>query len=156
MHLVDRFSAWCPRLTAAMILFGSLVQIKGFGFALVLVSDDGAVEHVEGGEQRGGTAGAAHAPEPKVRPRILRAKSAPTDPPGHAGGGPCVRAPKPRRRPPRARHRAVNSTPTRHPCPAADGAAAHSQRNQFSSGSRSNIGNASSPAMKSELGSSSQ
>src|SRR5262249_5053978 len=26
---------WCPRLTAAMILLGSLVQVKGFGFALV-------------------------------------------------------------------------------------------------------------------------
>jgi hypothetical protein len=23
---------WCPRLTAAMILLGSLVQVKGFGF----------------------------------------------------------------------------------------------------------------------------
>ena len=41
-------------------------------------------------------------------------------------GRPCVRAPKPRQRPPRARHRAVNSTPTRHPCPATVGAAAKS------------------------------
>ena len=43
---------------------------------------------------------------------------------GHKEGGPF--APKPRQRPPRARHRAVNSTPTRHPCPATDGAAANS------------------------------
>src|SRR5262245_61698405 len=28
-------NTWCPRLTAAMILSGSLVQIKGFGLALV-------------------------------------------------------------------------------------------------------------------------
>ena len=35
---------------------------------------------------------------------------------------PYVRAPKPRQRPPRARHRAVNSMPTRHSCPATDGA----------------------------------
>ena len=28
-------NAWYPRLTAAMILLGSLVQVKGFGFALV-------------------------------------------------------------------------------------------------------------------------
>ena len=35
-------------------------------------------------------------------------------------------APKPRQRPPRARHRAVNSTLTRRPCPATDGAAAKS------------------------------
>src|ERR1700732_3728620 len=28
-------NTWCPRLTAAMILLGSLVQVKGFGFALV-------------------------------------------------------------------------------------------------------------------------
>jgi hypothetical protein len=35
-------------------------------------------------------------------------------------------APQARQRPPRARHRAVNSTPTRHPCSATDGAAANS------------------------------
>ena len=40
--------------------------------------------------------------------------------------GPPMCPPKPRQRPPRARHRAVNSTPTRHPCPATDGAAANS------------------------------
>ena len=33
--LVDQSNTWCPRLTAAMILLGSLVQVKGFGFALV-------------------------------------------------------------------------------------------------------------------------
>jgi hypothetical protein len=44
---------------------------------------------------------------------------------GPRSGLPCVRAPKPRR-PPRARHRAVNSTPTRRPCSATDGAAANS------------------------------
>ena len=42
----------------------------------------------------------------------------------HKKGGPF--APTPRQRPPRARHRAVNSTPTRHPCSATDGAAANS------------------------------
>jgi hypothetical protein len=35
-------------------------------------------------------------------------------------------APQARQRPPRARHRAVNSTPTKHPYPATDGAAANS------------------------------
>ena len=45
---------------------------------------------------------------------------------GPRSGLPCVRAPKPRQRPPRARHRAVNSTPTRRPCSATDGAAANS------------------------------
>ena len=29
------FNTWCPRLTAAMILSGSAVHVKGFGSALV-------------------------------------------------------------------------------------------------------------------------
>ena len=29
------FNTWCPRLTAAMILFGSAVQVKGLGSLLV-------------------------------------------------------------------------------------------------------------------------
>ena len=33
--LVDESNAWCPRLTAAMILSGSAVHVKGFGSALV-------------------------------------------------------------------------------------------------------------------------
>ena len=33
--LVDGINAWCPRLTAAMILSGSAVHVKGFGWALV-------------------------------------------------------------------------------------------------------------------------
>ena len=33
--LVDGIDAWCPRLTAAMILSGSAVQVKGLGSRLV-------------------------------------------------------------------------------------------------------------------------
>ena len=32
---MDGINAWCPRLTAAMILSGSAVHVKGFGWALV-------------------------------------------------------------------------------------------------------------------------
>ena len=34
LQLADRIDTWCPRLTAAMILCGSLVQRKGRGSAL--------------------------------------------------------------------------------------------------------------------------
>ena len=75
------------------------------------------------GRARG--ARATHAPGPMAfmrKPSALQARQRPRSSPPP----PCVRAPKPRQRPPRARHRAVNSTPTRNPCPAADGAAANS------------------------------
>ncbi len=30
LRIESNYNAWCPRLTVAMILFGSLVQVKGF------------------------------------------------------------------------------------------------------------------------------
>ena len=62
-------NAWCPRLTAAMILSGSAVHVKGFGSALVSAETvDGGLEVDDGAEdaafQSGGWTAWRRSPRP--------------------------------------------------------------------------------------------